>query len=116
MNAGSPISSNPSISKNATHLTLMWSPPFLWPGYRIQHYNISMTNKSDSSIAHHVVDSSVTNPIVTSSLHLNTLNMLSCIAIIYSISPVDGPVLEPIQNYSISYCAWTFPSGGSCRV
>ena len=113
MTADSPLSLNPSIFKNGTHLILMWSPPFLWPGYRIQHYNISITNKSDGNIAHYMVDSSVTNSIVTSSLHLNILHMLSCTAIIFSISPIDGSVLEPMQTVNISDYAWTFPSGRS---
>ena len=39
---GSPIQVNTSIDSEVTptHLTLMWSPPFLWPGERISQYSV----------------------------------------------------------------------------
>ena len=40
-----PISPNPSAENlNATSILLKWSPPFLWPGYSIEFYNISVMN------------------------------------------------------------------------
>ena len=121
MCAGSPISSNPSIAKNSTHFILLWSPPFLWPGQRIQHYNISMTNTYNGSIAHHMVDTTSTNPFVTvsfpmglSSLQFNTQNILSCSKITFSISPIDGTTAEPMQTFNISDWSYNFPSGKLC--
>ena len=117
MIAGSPILSNPSISKNATHHTLMWSPPFLWPGHRIQHYNVSMTNiMSNGSIliVHYRVDTSITSPIVTASFPMSWSlinDMLSCTKFTFSISPIDGSVLEPMKTFNVSDWAWTFPAG-----
>ena len=97
----------------------MWSPPFLWPGQRIQQYNISVIN--NERVEHHMLDSSLTNPIITVSfptnpslMQFNTQNMLACMPtmIMFSISPVyDGSVLEPIQTFNISDWVWTFPSG-----
>ena len=118
MCAGSPISPNPSISKNTTHFIILWSPPFLWPGQRIQHYNVCMSNKYNGSIAHHMVNTTSINPFVTlffpmglSSLQFNTQNILSCPKITFSISPVDGITAEPMQTFNISDWAWNFPSG-----
>ena len=124
--AGSPISSNPSIFKNTTHLTLMWSPPFLWAGHRIQRYNISVM--SNRSISYHGVDTSITNQIITisfpmslSSLLFTTeslaLNMLTCSEIMFSISPVtsDGSIFQLMQTFNISD-NWlsTFPPSKPC--
>ena len=118
MTTGSPLLSNPTISKNATHVTLMWSPPFLWPGHRIQYYNISMTNKSNGSIftAHYTVDISITNPIVTVSFPMSwNRNILYCMGITCSISPIiDGSSLELEQTFSVTDWAWTFHPGKPC--
>ena len=115
---GPSVSPNPFLGKNATHQTLMWSPPFLWPGQRIQQYNISLIQNNEI-VGHHILDTSLTHPIITVSfpktaslLQFNTQNMLSCTpTIMFSISPVDEPIWEPMQTFNISDWAWTFPSG-----
>ena len=116
--AGSPVSPNPSISKNDTHLILLWSAPFLWPGQRIQQYNITMTTDDDGSIAHHmVVNTTSTIPLNEilfpprlRSLQFNAQNTPSCIT--FAISPVsDGSASQPIQTVNISDWVWIFPSG-----
>ena len=117
LHADPPVSPNPILVKNATHRTLMWSPPFLWPGQRIQQYNISVT--SNEIVEYYVLDTLLTNPIITvafpknPSLLVNTQNILTCIpTITFSISPVfDGSVLEPVQIFSISDWTWTLSSG-----
>ena len=44
-----PISPNPSTENlNATCILLKWSPPFLWPGYSIDYYNISIMNNGST--------------------------------------------------------------------
>ena len=117
---GPPVSPNPLLSKNDTHLTLMWSPPFLWPGQRIQHYNIIATDNGNRRVEHRILDTLITNPVIavpfainSSLLQFNTQNMLSCMPrIIFSISPIDRSVLETMrQTFNISDWAWTFPSG-----
>ena len=119
ISTGQPIFPNPCLTKNVTHLTLMWSPPFLWPGKRIQQYNISIRNNSDGSIQYHMLNASLTNPVVmlpfyisSSLLQVNTQNMLLCMSwITFSISPIDGSILEPMQTFNVSDWAWSFPSG-----
>ena len=100
----------------------MWSPPFLWPGQRIQQYNISVTN--NEGVEHHMLDTSLVNPIITLSfpktsslLQFNTQTMLSCMpTITFGISPVDGPMLEPMQTFNITDREWAFPSGKLSQV
>ena len=71
-------------------------------------------------VEHHMLDTSLTNPIITVSfpirpslLQFNTQKMMACMpTITFSISPVyDGSVLEPMQTFNISDWVWTFPSG-----
>ena len=48
-----PITPNPSTeNSNATSILLKWSPPFLWPGYSIDYYNISITNNGSITYSH----------------------------------------------------------------
>ena len=62
----SPLSSNPILEQpNATSLHLMWSPPFLWPGYLIKSYNITVWSNSDDNINSYQVNStSFSNAVV----------------------------------------------------
>ena len=115
-NAGSPISPNPFILKNASSFTLLWSPPFLWPGWRIQHYNISVTDTNDGDIAHHMVNTTSTSPLISLPLPVGfssgKFNALSCMT--FRITPVcDGTPSnsDPVQVFNISGWTWTFPSG-----
>ena len=114
LTAGSPILSNPSLTNNATHFTLMWSPPFLWPGHRIQYYIVSVTNRSDGNMTHHRVNTSFSDSLVTFSVRsLNTPSMLSCMGIAFSISAIDGSSSQQMQTFNISNWLWIFPSGMS---
>lgn len=61
--ADSPISPNPMTVENSPHLTLLWSPPFLWPGHRIQLYNVSFA--IDGGINTYLVKSSYTSEMVS---------------------------------------------------
>ena len=71
-----------------------------------------------------MLDTSTLNPIITLSfpktsslLQFNTQNMLSCMpTITFGISPVDGPILEPMQTFNISDWEWIFPSGKLSQV
>ena len=111
--AGPPISDNPFIFKNSTHVTLMWSPSFLWPGQRIQHYNISVTNKNDGINSHHMVDSSLTDPAVSFLMSWSYFqsNTLTCRGIMFSISPVTESTSELMQTITISDWIWDLLSG-----
>ena len=43
-----PIFPNPRIEQpNKSTLSLQWSPPFLWPGYFIKNYSISVSKNSN---------------------------------------------------------------------
>ena len=100
LTVGPSILSNPSVFKNATHATLKWSPPFLWPGERIHQYNVSVTNKNDESISHHLINTSFTDPIVSFSMSSTSL---PCNGIMFSISPVT----ELTQTFNISDWIWS---------
>lgn len=95
----------------------MWSPAFLWPGQRIQRYNISVTNKNNGNNSLHMLDASFTDPIVSFSMSLNflQLNMLTCIGsmFIFSISPVteSSSELNMMQTVTISDWIWNLLSG-----
>ena len=63
----SPIFPNPSISTQSDcTLLLQWSPPFLWPGHRIKHYDITVANMSnDSSIDLDMLNATFNDAIVS---------------------------------------------------
>ena len=101
-------SENPLISKTATHVTLMWSPPFLWPGQRIQDWNITVTNKNDGNTSHHILNSSFTDPIISFSMSWSCLQLstMTCTEIIFSISPVSEAAPKVMQTVNISDWIW----------
>ena len=107
ISAGLPISENPLISKTATHVTLMWSPPFLWPGQRIQRYNITVTNKNDGNSSHYILNPSLTDPIISFSMSMSylQLNTRTCTEVIFSISPVSESAPE-MQTVNVSDWIW----------
>ena len=108
--SGPPISENPLISKTATHVTLMWSPPFLWPGQRIQRWNITVTNKNDGNTSHHIMNSSFTDPIISFTMSWSYLQLstMTCTEIIYifSISPVSEAAPKVMQTVNFSDWPW----------
>ena len=106
--AGPPISENPLISKTTTHVTLMWSPPFLWPGQRIQRWNITVTNINDGNSSHHTLNSSFTDPIISFSFNWSYLQFstMTCTEVIFSISPVSESAPEVMQTMNVSDWMW----------
>ena len=106
--AGLPISENPLISKTATHVTLTWSPPFLWPGQRIQCWNITVTNKNDGNSSYHTLNSSFIDPIISFSMSWSCLQLstMTCIEVIFSISPVSEAVPKVMQTVNVSDWIW----------
>ena len=104
ISAGLPISENPLISKTATHVTLMWSPPFLWPGQRIQRYNITVTNKNTGNSSHHILNSSLIDPIISFSMSISYLQLstMTCTEVIFSISPVSESAPKVMQTVNVS--------------
>ena len=102
--AGPPISENPLISKTATHVTLTWSPPFFWPGQRIQHYNITVTNKNTGNSSHHILNSSFIDPIISFSMSISYLQLstMTCTEVIFSISPVSESAPKVMQTVNVT--------------
>ena len=107
--ADSPISNNPSIEKNSTHLSLLWSPPFLWPGQRIQYYNISLVNKTDGIVAYYRVNSTFSDQLVTF-VYQNEKCTSTEIEFRISAVGVSG-LLVPVFNDT----EWILPSG-TCSI
>ena len=101
-------SPNPSIEKNSTHITLLWSPPFLWPGRRIQYYNISFVNKTDGSIAYYRVNSTFSDQLVIFTRMIYQNEKCTETEIEFTISAVGvSGLLVPVFNST----EWILPSG-----
>ena len=112
-----PISENPLVAKSATHVTLMWSPPFLWPGQRIQCYNISVnTNKDKGASSHHMFNTSYANSTISFTMRRNnwTSSTLTCTEIKFSILPVTDSDTELIKPLTITDWMWSLPLGMGC--
>lgn len=100
-----PLTSNPSVSKNSTHLTLTWSPPFLWPGHAIQYHNISFSNNTDGSITYHTVASVYSDGTVAYTRQIPT-EVLTCTEITFGVSAMNtsGFTLETFVVSSCKLC------------
>ena len=101
-----PISPNPNLVKdNATHVTLKWSPPFLWPGQRIDYYNVSFINTTDGNISYYRVNTSY-----TSSLASLTTEIQQCTTTTLNIyiTAINNNNMTALEVFNISYliCKW----------
>ena len=98
---GSPISPNPSvIQTNKTHLTLLWSPPFLWPGQRINHYHVLFSTKRECVLTEYRVNSSYSDQIVSLTINHSKRPIL-CVEFEIYISAIGIDASE-LQTFNIS--------------
>ena len=94
----SPISPNPRLEQpNATHLEVEWSPPFLWPGYFIESYNISVKN-INGSISFYLKNSILFSNAVVSFWY-NYTNEQHCLPFVFGITPIHSELLN--QTYFV---------------
>ena len=102
--------SNPSIEKNSTQVSLLWSPQFLWPGQRIDYYNISFMNKSNGNIttSYYRVNSTFSDQVFKlTKIHPNDIDLCTTAEIEFKISAVSvSGHLLPIINVT----DWITPS------
>ena len=85
----SPVSPNPSIlNPNATSILVKWSPPFLWPGYAIAFYNVSVTNTKGHTDSYHL-NTSFSDVVVSFSLIANQSQTIeSCDRLRFEVAPI----------------------------
>lgn len=105
------IPSNPFLVVKGTHLILEWSPAFLWPGHRIQEYNVFYARDYGTNVSHYNVNSSYVQEIVSLTLPFFSDALLSCIN--FNISAVDGITSEYLPPAIVSNWVWKF---SSCKL
>ena len=101
-----PLSPNPHLEINMSHLNVTWSPPFLWPGHAIQYFNVSITNKSDGSATYHQINSSFNDRVVsfTKEIHEGSLMCSEITVNISAISAYSYSTLQPpLQMFSVTH-------------
>ena len=98
----SPLTSNPSLSKNSTHVTFSWSPPFLWPGHVIQYHNVSFTNKTDGSVTYHTIDSVYSDGTVTYTRQMPA-EILTCTEVTFGVSAMNTSGFA-LEEFIVSSC------------
>ena len=87
---------NPLIVTLPESIILKWSPPYLWTGHRISHYNISTTNTTDGAVIYSHIGATFNDPIVTHNINRQDQE---CTEFIFGISAVSttGEVLETYE-------------------
>ena len=58
-------------------ILLKWSSPFLWPGYSIDYYNISVTNGGLTTYSH-LINATFTDVLVAFMITADETNTESC--------------------------------------
>ena len=100
-----PLLPNPLLEINTSHITLAWSPPFLWPGCALRYFNVSFTNKSDGSITYHRINNSFGKRVFS---FMKTIQEepLMCTEIIVNVSAISNysftTVKQPFQTFSVT--------------
>ena len=93
----SPVVPNPSITNpNASSVLLKFSPPFLWSGYSIDHYNVSVMNNSGHS-THYRINTTFNDPVVSFILVADQPIIQTCNELKLSVTPIgsDQVKLKP---------------------
>ena len=107
-----PITFNPTLVRNITHVTLLWSPPFLWPGHRIDNFNVSYTMiyLGSKKSVYHRINGSHESKIMSFTLDVvkSSQSELSCIYIMFNISAFEN-LFESLQTFNVSDWMWTSP-------
>ena len=85
--------------KNSTSLTVSWSPPFLWPGHRIEHYDILFVRQGiDRDITFHRESGNYTSEVVAVTMDVQNLSkILMCselMVCILATTAYPSPVLK----------------------
>ena len=55
-------------------MMLQWSPPFLWPGYHIDYFNVSTINKTDDNIITFDIINATFNELVNTYYHVRNVS------------------------------------------
>ena len=103
----SPLPANPVVITNTTHVTLSWSPPFLWSGEAISHYDISfIRNKDEETVTHHLMNHTYSDSVVSYSRRI-TDEIATCSEVMFVITAVGKSALSaPLKTYNISSCEY----------
>ena len=98
LNVDQPLSQNPMFEEqNGTTLIAKWSPPFLWPGYRIAHYTLSVRNHDTNAITFHTRNASFDDVIV--SFELSEEQNQNCTEYMVGISAITESGMELNTQY-----------------
>lgn len=98
----SPLNPNPLLKQpNSTLLLVEWSPPFLWPGYFIESYNISIqSHDSTGNISFYQVSSiAFDDAIVSFQCNKTSLRLRQCSLYNFGITPIHTDLVN--QSHSI---------------
>ena len=92
------------MSCNSTIFLLEWSPPFLWPGYHIEYFNVIVTNQKNDRVVHHTtVNASFDDIIVSLIIELDAYShdLSTCTEFLFTVEPdqIELPPFSVIRRY-----------------
>ena len=105
----SPVAQNPTIDyeRLTNHITLLWSPPFLWPGERIHHYNVIFAIKRQCTITNYWVNGDYSAETVSFTRRINH-DIPVCTEFEFFISAISIDTSEQLQTFNVT--GWIKPS------
>ena len=89
--ADPPIVPNPSIHlDNLTpSFVVKWSPPFVWPGQHINHFQVRVHNLTDGGIVADRINTTFKDVLVTYVNHLTQHQLQMCTELLFCITAID---------------------------
>ena len=103
----SPLSQNPSLrQKNSTALLLQWSSPYIWPGYSVGLYNISIRNHGNDHVIYHQISAEFDDKIIDFTF-VQEEQETNCSEFTFGVSAVS----TDSQELSTAYVTGGFASG-----
>lgn len=103
---------NPNVAaQSPSSLLLQWSPPFLWPGYHIDYFNVSTINNTDgSTISNEIINTTFNKVTVELVKTIDDRQPQECIEFVFVISSYNDLHGVHPQTYTV---IGNYPSGSN---
>ena len=70
---------------------MQWSPPYLWTGFHIQHYNITVTDLNDNSlVTFDMLNATFSDALVSHIYHIDPYQGQMCTELLFSLSSITN--------------------------
>ena len=80
---------------------MKWSPPFLWPGQAIEHYDLFVTNENKESVYHRVNTTFRDDVVTFTAVAEHPQAIMMCNDLNFCVSAVSRDPTKKLPSYTV---------------